>query len=336
MHEWAELRQFRYLLKILERQSFRVAAEELHTSQPNLTVQAQQFQQWASVRLFRRLRNGSIRPTETGVAFIPLARLLLDTYDEVIDALGAIERGETRTARFGCCTLVDPNLFRTFCAAHKSILPGCLVRPTLGDTEQLAEEIVSGTVDAALVTLPFAHPELYIEELCRDPLVVCLRHDHPLAGSQVLQAADLRGHLKILHHPKRHPGAHARLLRQLADAGIEIEDYSHASHPSELQMLVKEGHGLTLIRDRTPLDEELITRPIRGVNWTIETAVIYHKHRHPKTIPILIRKLKRELERMGKENDPTAPTTLVQHAGAPPRRPPQREKNAPTQLELYR
>jgi len=42
MYDWAELRHFRYLLVILEKQGFRVAAEELHTSQPNLTVQARQ------------------------------------------------------------------------------------------------------------------------------------------------------------------------------------------------------------------------------------------------------------------------------------------------------
>ena len=203
MHEWAELRHFCYPLKILERQGFRVAAEGLHTSQPNLTVQARQFQEYASVRLFRRLRNGSIRPTETEIAFISLARLLLDTCDEVIDALGAIERGEIRTARFDCRTLVDPNLFRNFCAAHKSILPGCSIGPALGDTKQLAEQIVSGTVDTALVALPFTHLELYIEDLCRDPLVVRLRRDNPRAGNHTLQAADLRGNLTILHYPKQ-------------------------------------------------------------------------------------------------------------------------------------
>ena len=66
MYDWAEFRHFRYLLKILEKGGFRVAAEELRTSQPNLTVQARQFQEQASVRLFRKLRNGQIRPTETG------------------------------------------------------------------------------------------------------------------------------------------------------------------------------------------------------------------------------------------------------------------------------
>src|SRR5271156_5761074 len=101
MYDWAELRHFRYLLTVLEKGGFRAAAEELYTSQPNLTVQARQFQDHASVRLFRKLKNGQIRPTETGIAFIALARLVLEVRDEAIDALIAIERGEVNLIRFG-------------------------------------------------------------------------------------------------------------------------------------------------------------------------------------------------------------------------------------------
>jgi hypothetical protein len=45
MYDWAELRYFRYLLAILERPGFRFTAEQRHTSQPNLTMQATQFQE---------------------------------------------------------------------------------------------------------------------------------------------------------------------------------------------------------------------------------------------------------------------------------------------------
>ena len=62
MYDWAELRHFRYLLAILERQGFRVAAEELHTSQPNLAVQARQFQENASVRLFQKMKERTYPP----------------------------------------------------------------------------------------------------------------------------------------------------------------------------------------------------------------------------------------------------------------------------------
>jgi DNA-binding transcriptional LysR family regulator len=297
MNDWAEFRHFRYLLTILEKQGFRAAAEELHTSQPNLTVQARQFQENARIHLLRRSRAGRIRPTETGIAFIQLARLLLDLRDEVIEVLNAIERGEITSVCFGCTPLVDPGLFRSLCSMHKTLLPSASVRPTHGDAVHLVEEVLNGAVDVALVTLPVSHPDLSIEELRKDRLVVCLRKDSLLAQRSVLFARDLRDNLSILYHPKRDPAAHARLLELLHAAGVQVEQYSRASHPSEMQVLVREGFGVALIREGTPLDEQLTTKPIAGVDWTVDTAVIYHRQRHPKTIPILVSKFKRQFSK---------------------------------------
>ena len=297
MYDWAEFRHFLYLLKILEKGGFRVAAEELHTSQPNLTVQARRFQDHASVRLFRKMKDGRICPTETGTAFVALARLLLELREEVIDTLVAIERGEIGLLRFGSTPLVDPTLFRTFCALHKELLPQSSVRPTHGDAAQLAKEVLDGMVDAAIITLPLTNSELHVEELRRDRLVVCLRKDHPLAAKAALQVSDLQGNLTVIYHPQRQPEAHLRLLELLDIAGITLEDFSCASHPSELQSLVTGGHGIALIREGTLLEEGLTTRRLVGVNWTVDTAVIYHKQRHPKTVPILVRKLKRSIRK---------------------------------------
>jgi DNA-binding transcriptional LysR family regulator len=331
MYEWAEFRHFRYLLKILEKGGFRAAAEELYTSQPNLTVQARQFQDHASVRLFRKLKSGQIRPTETGIAFIVLARLVLEVRDEAIDALIAIERGEVNLVRFGSTPLVDEKLFRGFCALHKELLPNCAVRPTHGDAPHLAQEVLAGMVDAAIVTLPLAHPDLHIEELRRDRLVACLRKDNPLAEKAAIQPSDLQDNLAILYHPQGHPNAHARLLEWLSDAGVSVEEYSRASHPSEMQTLVKEGYGLALIREGALLEESLTTRPILGVDWTVDTAVIYHKQRHPKTVPILVRKLKRNIQKdLNKDNIPV----MVRIANGVGKSPPQSVKESPIQLSF--
>jgi DNA-binding transcriptional LysR family regulator len=332
MYDWAEFRHFRYLLKILEKRGFRAAADELYTSQPNLTVQARQFQDNASVRLFRKLKNGQIRPTETGIAFMALARLVLEVREEVINALIAIERGEANLVRFGSTPLVDQNLFRTLCALHKELLPTCSVRPTHGDAAHLREEVLAGMVDAAIVTLPLSHPDLHIELLRRDRMVVCLRKEDPLAARAAVQTCDLEGNLAIFYHPQRHPEAHSRLLELLGDAGVSVQEYSRASHPSEMQVLVTEGHGLALIREGTPLEEGLTTRPILGVDWTIDTAVIYRRDHHPKTVPILVRRLKRMIL-----NTQSRDTVGI----APPvagtiRRPAQSARENPAQLSLYR
>ena len=332
MYEWAEFRHFRYLLKILEKGGFRAAAEELFTSQPNLTVQARQFQDHASVRLFRRLKSGQIRPTETGIAFIALAHLVLEVRDEAIDALIAIERGEVSLVRFGSTPLVDEKLFRSFCVLHKELLPRCNVRPTHGDAAHLAQEVLAGIVDAAIVTLPLTHPDLHIEELRRDRLVVCLRRDNPHAAKAAIQPSDLQGNLGVLYHPQRHPDAHSRLLELLSDAGVSVEQHSRASHPSEMRTLVREGYGFALIREGTSLEEDLTTRPILGVDWTVDTAVIYHKQRHPKTVPILVRKLKRSIQ---KELNGDNVSVMVRAAKGVGKRPPQSGQDSPVQLSFY-
>ena len=332
MYEWAEFRHFRYLLKILEKGGFRAAAEELYTSQPNLTVQARQFQDHASVRLFRKLKNGQIRPTETGIAFLVLARLLLEVRDEVIDALIAIERGEVNIVRFGSTPLVDERIFRSFCTLHKELLPRCAVRPMHGDAAHLAQEVLAGIVHAAVVTLPVAHPDLHVEELRRDRLVACLRKDNPLAAKAAILSSDLRDNLAIFYHPQRHPDAHARLLEMLSDAGVFVEEYSRASHPSEMQTLVKEGYGFALMREGALLEEGLTTRPILGVNWTVDTAVIYHKHRHPKTVPVLVKKLKRNIQRDLNNGNLSV---MVRTANGVGKRLPRSVQESPVQLSSY-
>lgn len=185
-----------------------------------------------------------------------------------------------------------------------ALLPACSIRPTHGDTVQLAEEVLAGVVDAAIVTLALKHPDLRIEEVRQDRLVVCLRRDNPLANKAALQATDLQDNLAVLYHPQRHPDAHERLLELLAEEGVKIEEYSRASNPFEMQMLVKEGHGFTLIREGSVLDEELTTRPIEGVDWTVDTAVIFHKQRHPKTVPILVRKFAKRFNQNLREVSP--------------------------------
>ncbi|MDE1161179.1 MAG: LysR family transcriptional regulator [Acidobacteriaceae bacterium] len=297
MYDWAEFRHFLYLLRILERGGFRSAAELLHTSQPNLTVQARQFQENASVTLYRKAKDGRIQPTETGLAFIALAKHVLETRDEAIEALIAIDRGELESIRFGGSPLVDPELLRTLCSLHKELLPNCAIRSSHGDTVHLASEVLEGRLDAAIISLPFEHPELRLERLRKDRLVVCMRKDNVLAERAALHVRDLQGRLSVLYHPDRHPQAHARLLELLAQAGVGIEDYSSASHPVEMQMLVREGYGLALVREGTVLDSDLTTRRLLEVEWTVDSAVICRRENYPKTLPVVIRRLQKMIIR---------------------------------------
>src|SRR5260370_39135141 len=90
MYDWAEFRHFKYLLTILELQGFRAAAEQLNTGQPNLSIQAKRFQEYASLRLYEKAKDGRIKPTDTGVAFQFIAKSVLEARDEAFEALAAL------------------------------------------------------------------------------------------------------------------------------------------------------------------------------------------------------------------------------------------------------
>jgi hypothetical protein len=62
-----------------------------------------------------------------------------------------------------------------------------------------------------------------------------------------------------------------------------------------MRELVRRGYGFALIREGSKVDDELTTRPVAGVNWMVSIAVVYNQQRHPKTIPVLVRHLKRHL-----------------------------------------
>jgi hypothetical protein len=57
MHDRAKFRHFRYLLAILERDGFCVAADQLQTSQSGHATRACQFQGYASIGLYRKSKN---------------------------------------------------------------------------------------------------------------------------------------------------------------------------------------------------------------------------------------------------------------------------------------
>jgi DNA-binding transcriptional LysR family regulator len=226
---------------------------------------------------------------------------------------------------------VAPQVFQAACELHKGHLPECAIHLSHADSAQLASEVIAGKIDAAIVTLPIEAPELCVNELLHDRLVICLRADDPLAAKATLRATDFADRLAVMYDPERHPAAHLRLAELLAQAGIHVEEYSRASHPIEIQNFVFGGYGLALIREGTELRSGLITRPILGVTWTVDTAFIHHEEHHPKTIPLLVRELK---QRLAAQTRKQAKSVVVATPKAPVQRPIKPNGKTPEQLSL--
>ena len=60
LYEWAAFRHFQSLLTILKLKRFRASAEQLPTTQPNLSMHAQQFRECTFIRLYETAEIGRI------------------------------------------------------------------------------------------------------------------------------------------------------------------------------------------------------------------------------------------------------------------------------------
>lgn len=334
MNDWAEFRHFKYLLAIAEYQGFRAAAEHLHTAEPNLSVQAKQFQEMFGIRLFEKNPRGRVQLTETGIAFIGIARGLLQARDDAIAALIAISRGEIRSLRLGSASCLNRELFTVARDIHTELVPSCSIHPVHAASPELLAELIAGNLDAAIVTSPVENPRLHVEEIVRERVVVCIRSDHPLAKKSILQAKDLRNHPVVRCDPQRNPAVHALLTGYLENAGIGRREFARASHPAEVRSLVKDGYGFALVREGTTIDSELTERPVAGSDWTLGSSFAYSKSGYPKTIPILVQQLKLHFA----DDSFKAMKDIVQDKSGSTlpvlKRPPRSEGDEPEQLSL--
>jgi DNA-binding transcriptional LysR family regulator len=148
-----------------------------------------------------------------------------------------------------------------------------------------------------LVPLPVSGDFWVVEQLTSAPLVICLKADDPLADQSEIQPSELSGRLKIFRDPDVHPYAHNRLVEMLAEIGIQPEVTCLAATPADIQWMVRAGYGLALIDQKTDLDPSLTTRPIAGMQWTADTAFVYHRKAEHLALPILVRHLQKTKNR---------------------------------------
>lgn len=293
MDDYAEFRHFRYLLAIAEHGGFRAAAAALHTSQPSLSRQIREFQERYGLRLFRRLKNGRIVLTPAGEALRVIAKDVLETRDLALAALEAIHRGEAGLLRIGCTPFIDREICHRASDLQKALVPGSTVRTSSGETAAILAELRAGRVDAAVLSLPVIDETLKVEIVKQERLVVCLPADHPAARKAAINASDLAQNLSVFRRPSQHPEAHERLRELLTEIGVQFEEQTHISHPAEMQEAVQKGDGFALIREGMPLLEGLTTRPIIGVDWTVDTAFVFKQGPGVKLLPIIAKNLRK-------------------------------------------
>ena len=182
MDQGPEFRHLEYFLAVAEEKKFSKAARRLHVAQPSLSRQIQQLEEGVGAKLFARTQAGVIL-TPAGSAFLSHAKAMLRMRQEAIDNTSRVGSGIESPFRFGFSPWIEPQFVQEVFAGYRELMPLGVLEPTSRGSAPLIRMILDGRLRAALVHLPISAPELYVQTVCSEKLMLCMRADDPLGAA---------------------------------------------------------------------------------------------------------------------------------------------------------
>jgi LysR family transcriptional regulator, hydrogen peroxide-inducible genes activator len=277
MSDSVDFRHLEYLVAIHEGKNFTKAAERVFRSQPAVSQQIRALEDDVGFPIFVRGGRDGVSPTPAGELVLNWARNVLAERREIFIMALAIHNGDVPPLKLGFSPFVNPTLLQTFRTAYGALFPGCEIQLLSGDTTHSLQRLNQGGLDCAVLPMPIDRDWWNVLQVAQSPLVLCMRRDDPLASQTQIDIRQVGARITIFRDPELHPPAHSRLAEMFTEVGISLELVNSAATPSDMQWMVKETGGMALIDQLAPLDFGVVTRPIAGLNWTVDTAFVTTK-----------------------------------------------------------
>lgn len=186
------LRQLQYAVAVADTLSFRRAAERCHVSQPSLSTQLAHLEDVLGVRLFERDRK-RVLLTTAGAELVTRARELLLSTADLVNAAKRASDPLFGMMRIGVIPTISPYLLPLAAPRLRARFPRLTFAWHEDHTGHLIASLAAGTLDAALLALEADIGDVEREIIAKDPFVLALRPEHPLAKKTTpVSIAELR------------------------------------------------------------------------------------------------------------------------------------------------
>ena len=247
------LQVFHTVAKLL---SFTKAAETLHMTQPAVTFQVRQLEEYFNTRLFDRTHN-RISLTEAGKRVYEYGGRIFELYGEMENAVKELTGEVSGVLIIGASTTIAEYMLPALLGDFKTAYPDVSVRLKVSNTDGIVSMVENNVIDLGVVEAPVANKNLAVELCKKDQLVAIVPPNHPLANEKILAAN------KLLEHPYicREEGSGTRevIVEYLQDVGLnsnELDIIMELGSPEAIKGAVEAGIGITVL-SRATLAKEI-------------------------------------------------------------------------------
>jgi DNA-binding transcriptional LysR family regulator len=237
-------RQLKIFESVARQLSFTRASEELHLTQPAVSMQIKQLEQAVGLPLFEQLGK-KIFLTDAGHEFGRYASAItaqLEELDQVVDEMKGLKRGRLTIAVASTANYFVPRLLATFCRRHGDAVSVSL---DVTNREQLLKSLVENRNDLVIMGQPPESMALVAERFLENPLVVIAPPDHPLAAEKRIPPRRLREETFLVR--EQGSGTRSAMERYFSANDLRLATPMEMSSNEAIKQGVEAGLGLGLV-----------------------------------------------------------------------------------------
>lgn len=280
------LRQLLYLKLVAEYQSFNKAAEAAFVSQPALSTGIAELEKILGTRLIDRAR-GQVILTAAGEEILQKATSLLADAEDLVACARALVQPLSGRFRLGLIPTIAPFMLPSLYHRISQDFPNLKLFLREDQTSRLIAGLKNGTLDAAIIALPYDLSGLDHLILFDDPIKVVLPKAHALSQCEAISPQQLNLDELILLEEGHCLRDHALLACHLSSQtslGALTPTYTEggfaATSLTTLLQMIDAGLGVSLITDMaikagilTPL--RVVTRPLISDQSRRDIAIVW-------------------------------------------------------------
>lgn len=241
-----ELRHLRYFITVAEELNFSKAALRLYTAQPSLSQQIKDLEEDVGVRLLNRTKR-KVELTEEGAVFLEQARLTLAQADKAVAMARQVSKAKQQLLRIGFVPVAEMKIF-------PYVLPNLRVQNpdlkielfNLNNLEQI-RAMKKGELDISFSRHNFHNEEFESKFVLREPLIVLLPKDHPLAKHERIPVKALNSIDFIIPAEEQSSTLHNTILEFAKHNNIELNIVQKADNILLNINSVGAGLGCTIL-----------------------------------------------------------------------------------------
>lgn len=236
--------------------SFTKAADALHMTQPAVTFQVRQLEEYFNTRLFDRTHN-RITLTPAGERVYNYADHIFELYREMENGVREITGEISGVLAIGASTTVAEYMLPTLIGDFRMKYPNVTVRLKVSNTDGIISMVENNVIDLGVVEALVPNQNLAVELCGRDELVVITPPGHPLSKHTKVSMMDLRDHSYICR--EEGSGTLNVMMEYLGKLGMNLSDLRiimELGSPESIKGTVEAGMGISIV-SKTTIQKEL-------------------------------------------------------------------------------